>query len=67
MSTIVINTDHQNGKILKELAEKLGANVLKINDEQYEDLLLGMKMNDEKTGQLATREEIFSKLNKHDR
>jgi S-adenosylmethionine/arginine decarboxylase-like enzyme len=38
MSAIVIKADNQSNKILKELAKKLGANVLNINDDQYEDL-----------------------------
>ena len=42
MSAIVIKTDNQNTKILKELAKKLGANVLNINEGQYEDLALGL-------------------------
>lgn len=38
MSAIVIKADNRSNKILKELAKKLGANVLNINDDQYEDL-----------------------------
>ncbi len=38
MSAIVTKADNQSNKILKELAKKLGASVLNINDDQYEDL-----------------------------
>jgi hypothetical protein len=61
MSTIVINTDSQNSKILKELAERLGAKVMKLKDDQYEDLLLGALMESEKTGENVSREMIFKK------
>jgi len=62
MSTIVITTDNQSSKILKELAERLGAKVLSLKDEQYEDLLLGTKMESEKTRKSVSRETIFKKL-----
>lgn len=64
MSAIVIKTDNQNTKILKELAKKLGANVLNINEEQYEDLALGLLMDRSKTGETVSRDSIMKKLNK---
>ena len=64
MSAIVIKTDNQNTKILKELAKKLGANVLNINEGQYEDLALGLLMEKSKTGKTVSRESIMKKLNK---
>lgn len=64
MSTIVITTDNQSSRILKELAERLGASVMSLKDEQYEDLLLGTKMDAEKTGENVSRETIFKKLKK---
>jgi hypothetical protein len=64
MSAIVIKTDNQNTKILKELAKKLGANVLNINEEQYEDLALGILMDRSKTGETVSRDSIMKKLNK---
>ncbi|HCS21886.1 MAG TPA: hypothetical protein DIW47_15235 [Bacteroidetes bacterium] len=64
MSTIVITTDNQSSRILKELAERLGASVMSLKDEQYEDLLLGAKMDAEKTGENVSRETIFKKLKK---
>jgi hypothetical protein len=64
MSAIVIKADNQNTKILKELAKKLGAYVLNINEEQYEDLALGLQMEKAKTGETVSRESIMKKLGK---
>ena len=64
MSAIVIKADNQNTKILKELAKKLGADVLNINEEQYEDLALGIIMDKVKTGESVSRESIMKKLDK---
>ena len=62
MSAIVIKSDNQNTRILKELAKKLGANVLNINEEQYEDLALGLLMDRSKTGKTVSRDSIMKKL-----
>lgn len=64
MSAIVIKADNQSNKILKELAKKLGANVLNINDDQYEDLSLGYLMDKTKTGKVVSRDTIIKKLHK---
>jgi hypothetical protein len=64
MNAIVIKADNQNTKILKELAKKLGANVLNINEEQYEDLALGLLMEKSKTGETVSRQSIMKKLDK---
>ncbi len=62
MSAITIKADDKSNKILKELAKRLGANVVNINDDQYEDILLGSIMESERTGKDVPREEIFKKL-----
>jgi len=62
MGAIVIKADNKSSKILKELAEKLGGNVTQIDEEQYEDLLLGTLMEKEKTGKKVSRAAIFKKL-----
>jgi hypothetical protein len=64
MSAIVIKADSKSNKILKDLARKLGANVLNMNDAQYEDFLLGSIINSEKTGEESSREDVFQKLKK---
>jgi len=62
MSAIVIKADNQSSRILKELAKKLGANVLNIKDDQYEDLSLGYLMDKVKTGKTVSRTTIMKKL-----
>ena len=62
MSAIVIKSDNQNTKILKELAKKLGADVININEEQYEDLAFGLLMDKSKTGETVSRDSIMNKL-----
>ncbi len=64
MDAIVIQTDRKNTRILKELAKKLGANVFSINEEQYEDLALGLLMEQSKTGENASRDSILKQLEK---
>jgi len=64
MSAIIIKADNQGNKILLELAKKLGADVLTLNDKQFEDIALGTLMENQKTGQTVTREEIFRKFKK---
>jgi len=64
MGAIVIKLDSGGNKMLIELAKKLGGNVFTIGDDQYEDFLLGTLMENEKTGDLVSRESIFEKLNK---
>lgn len=62
MGAIVIKADNRSRKILKELAEQLGAQVTDIKDDQYEDFLLGQIMDSEKTGKTVSRTKIFNKL-----
>ncbi len=64
MSAIVIKADNQNTRILKELAKKLGADVLNINEDQFEDLALGIIMDKVKTGETVSRDSIMNKLEK---
>ena len=64
MSAIIIKTDNQNTRILKELAKKLGADVLNINEEQFEDLALGLLMDKSKTGEIVSRDTILKQLDK---
>ena len=62
MGAIIIKADNQSSKILKELAERLGASVTKVKDEQYEDFILGALMDSKKTGKTVSRKAIFKKL-----
>ena len=62
MGSIVIKADNKSNQLLKELAEKLGGTVTQIDEEQYEDLLLGTLMDQEKTGKNISRTTVFKKL-----
>lgn len=62
MSTLLINSDASNTKLLIELAKKLGANVIAIDDEHYENLLLGKEMDKIKTNELISKDEILKKI-----
>lgn len=62
MSAIIIKADSQSNKLLKELAKKLGASVISIDEEQYEDFILGSKMESEKTDEMVLRESVLKKL-----
>jgi|APGre2960657468_1045069.scaffolds.fasta_scaffold525895_1 hypothetical protein len=62
MSTLLINTDPANSKLLLDLAKKLGAEVLSIKKDQYEDIILGNQMDKIKTNDLVSKNEILSQL-----
>jgi hypothetical protein len=62
MGAIIIKGDAENNKILAKLAKKLGNKVIPINEEEYEDFALGKMMDENKTGQTTSREEVMRKL-----
>ncbi len=62
MSAILIQADDRSRKLLQELAERLGAKVTKLKAEQIEDLMLGVLMDQVKTGEIVSRERIMKKL-----
>ena len=62
MSTLLINTDPANSKLLLDLAKKLGAEVLSLKKDQYEDIILGNQMDKIKTNELVSKNEILSQL-----
>jgi hypothetical protein len=64
MGAILIQADSQSNKILSDLAKKLGAKVLSIKDEQFEDMALGSLMDAVKTDENVSRELIMKKLRK---
>jgi len=63
MDALIIKADKKSHKLLLELARRLGASVLSISEEQYEDFALGQLMDDAKTGELVSRDTIIEKLN----
>lgn len=62
MSAILIKADRKSNKILSELAKKLGGEVIDMNDNQFEDLMLGTIMNSVKTGKTVSKSTIIKKL-----
>lgn len=61
MGAIIIKVDKEGNKILSELARKLGGRVIQIDDEQFEDIVLG-SMDKIKTGELSDYDSIMKKL-----
>jgi len=64
MAAIVINSNNETNELLKILAQKLGAEVLDLNEEELEDLAFGKIIESEKTGKKIARDEIFELLKK---
>lgn len=62
MSAILIKADRKSNKILSELAKKLGGEVIDMNDNQFEDLMLGTIMDRVKTGKTVSKSTIIKKL-----
>lgn len=62
MGAVVIKIDKKNNRLISRLVKELGGEVVSINDEQYEDLVLGKLMDTEKTGENISRETIMNKL-----
>lgn len=62
MSAILIRLNKENNKILAELAKKLGGNVIDLNNDQFEDLMLGKLMDSVKTGKTVSKSTILKKL-----
>ena len=64
MNTIVIQSDKKKSKLLANLAKELGGKVYDVSNDLIEDLALGELMNNIKTNESVSREQIFHKLHK---
>jgi len=65
METIIIQAaSKSNGKLLMEMAKKLGENVRILDKETAEDLSFGKMMQEAKTGKLVSKKSILSQLSK---
>ncbi len=62
MGAVVIKIGNKNNRLISKLVKELGGEVVAINDEQYEDLVLGKLIDAEKTGKNVSRETIMNKL-----
>jgi hypothetical protein len=62
MSALVIKADNKSKKIISELVKKLGGNVMSINDEQLENIVFGKMIQDSKSGELVSKDEVIKSL-----
>ena len=62
MGAIVIKSDTKSLKLIMEIAQRMGGEVAKLNDEQLEDLTFGEMLKKAKTGRTVSRETIMQKL-----
>lgn len=63
METIIIQTDSKSiGKLLIDLAKKLGSKANVLKKETTEDYILGSLMEKQKTGKLVSKEKVMSQL-----
>lgn len=59
MSTILIKAAKANNKLLADLAKKLGGNILNVDDDQFEDFMLGNLTESVKTGKTVSKTTIL--------
>lgn len=62
MSVLIIKGSDSNQKLILALAKKIGSQAMSLKNEQLEDMLFGIRMDEEKTNTLVSREEIFKAL-----
>jgi len=62
MGAIVIKSDTKSLKLIMEIAQRMGGEVAKLNDEQLEDFTFGELLKKAKTGRTVSRETIMQKL-----
>jgi len=66
MGAIVIKTNKKKTQLISKLAKELGGNVISIDEEQYEDFLLGKIMDETKTGEMVDYDIVMKELrNEH--
>ena len=64
MNTLVIQSDKRKSRLISNLAKELGGKVYDVSNDIIEDIALGDLMNNVKTNELVSREQIFDKLHK---
>lgn len=62
MGALLLKADNESKRILLQLAKKLGAVTLNINNEHYEDLALGYLIDVVKTRETIDRVSVMKKL-----
>lgn len=65
MATLIIETSNaKNLKLIADLAKQLGSKVKSISKTDLEDITFGKMMDEVKTGEFVSKEELLKKLNK---
>jgi hypothetical protein len=64
MNTLVIQSDKRKSRLIANLAKELGGKVYDVSNDIIEGIALGDLMNNVKTNELVSREQIFDKLHK---
>ncbi len=62
MGAIVVKSDAKSLKLITELVNRLGGDVVKLDDKQLEDFTFGEMIREAKTGKTISRETIMKKL-----
>lgn len=62
MESLLIKSNSQQNKLIKEFALKLGASVQKLSDEDLEDISLGLLMDEIKTNEYVLKDEVMEYL-----
>lgn len=64
MNTLVLQSDKRKSRLISNLVKELGGKVYDVSNDIIEDIALGDLMNNVKTNELVSREQIFDKLRK---
>ena len=62
MGAIVIKSDSKSLKLIMEIAKRMGGEVTKLEDEQFQDFAFGEMLKHAKTGKTVSRKTIMEKL-----
>lgn len=63
MRTVILNADSQSDlNLLLQFAKRLGIKAKVLSKEELEDHVFGKMMDEEKTGEDASRDEVMKKL-----
>jgi len=63
MRTVILNADSQSDlNLLLQFAKRLGIKAKVLSKEEMEDHIFGQMMDEEKTGEIVSRDEIMKKL-----
>jgi len=64
MSVLVIQGSESNQKLILALVKKIGSKAIRLKNPEIEDILFGQLIQEEETGKLVSRSEIFKELDR---